>query len=123
MIVLTSPSTNIGGDPEYVRPHLEDQKAPSEVAEDADCAREGIARGVGDKVVLHRRPRAKGLSPSPFEDDAFGKTAERRLLIQPGYRHTAAKLRASQRVLRQQPETAGDTPQHVLLYPLRQEQA
>ena len=87
------------------------------------AAREGIARTVVHEVILHRWPQAQCFSPSTLgEDDIFGKTAERWLLVQPGCGHAAAKLRASQRLLRQQLETAGDAPQHVLLRPFGQEQ-
>src|SRR5262249_4238234 len=123
MMVLTSPSTNIGGNPVCARPHLEDQQPPSKIAEDANSAREGIARTVVDEVILHRWPQAQGFSPSALgEDDTFGKTAESRLLVQPTCGHATAKLRACQRLLGQQVETPGDSAQQVFLRASAQEQ-
>src|SRR5262249_48166925 len=96
MMVLTSPSTDIRGDPVCARPHLEYQEAPGKVAKDADGAREAIARAVVHEVILHCRPQTQRFCPSaPSEDDSFGKIAECRLLIQPRTGHAAAKLRAS----------------------------
>src|SRR5262249_31593610 len=118
MMVLTSPSTNIRRDPVRARPHLKNQQPPGEIAEDTDGAWEIIACTVIDEVIHHRLFQTQGFGPSaPGKDDIFGKTAESWLLVQPGCGHAAAKLRASKRLLRQQTETAGDAPQHILLRP------
>src|SRR5262249_61263067 len=121
MMVLTSPSTNIRRDPVRARPHLKNQQPPGEIAEDADGAWELIACTVIYEVIHHRLFQTQGFGPpAPGKDDILGKTAERRLLVQPGCSHATAKLRASQRLLRQQPGTVADATQHVLLRPVGQ---
>src|SRR5215475_12870612 len=57
MMVLTSPSTNIGDNPGCAQPPLQYQEPPSEVAEDAAGKQ---PRSIAHKVVLHCRTQSKG---------------------------------------------------------------